>query len=44
MVFYANRLKPCHKNIGNVEKGELVTLSTLGELFQYKKESKKDST
>ena len=34
VVIHANKLKPCHINIGKVDKGELVTVSPLGKLFQ----------
>ena len=43
VVIHANRLKPCHIYIGKVDKGELVTVSTLIELFKHIQENKKDS-
>ena len=43
VVIHANRLKPCHINIGKVDKGELVSMSTLRELFKHIQGSKKDN-
>ena len=43
VVIHANRLKPCHINIGKADKGELVTMSTLRGLFKHIQESKKDN-
>ena len=43
VVIHVNRLKPCHINIGKVDKGELVTASTLRDLFKHVQECKKDS-
>ena len=43
VVIHANRLKRFHINIGKVDKGELVTVSTLRELSKYIQLSKKDN-
>ena len=43
VVIHSNRLKPCNINIGKVDKGELVTVSTSRELFKHIQESVKDN-
>ena len=43
VVIHTYILKPCHINIGKVENGELVTVSTLRDLFKHIQERKKDN-